>query len=311
MTPTEDRLGCTVCNVGYYLAPNQSACIVCLVGNACPNGVTRFPCDIGSYQDQRGQAQCLACPFGSVQGLPEQSQCFPCSGATYSPLSSATRISCIPISRGYYGVALEGLAGFSSQLPCPRGAMCVNGTKIDCPAGSYQPDSTADICIACALNSFSSVVGRNSPCDVLPVGSYSNQARTLNLGPCPPGHYCIDGNKLACGLGTFQDVPGQIACKQCGVGYYNDVPGRNVSCLAVPLGYFGVGGTTQTRRGISPCQPGFYCASGVSLSCGASTFQSEPAQGACLPCYDQCADMHLTWKNQECNSVSGENTCVG
>ena len=300
-----------ICDIGYFLAPAQDACFPCPQGNSCPNGVTKAPCDVGSFQNQTGQAQCLACPFGSVQGKPEQSECIACLGASFVPVSSVSRTTCTPMSKGHFGVVLEGSLGFSSQAPCPRGSKCVDGVRIDCPAGSYQSASTSEVCIPCASNTFSSVVGRTSPCEALPVGSFTNDDRSANLGPCPPGFYCLEGLKYPCGLGTFQDIPGQIACKPCGLGYYNDVAARNVSCVPIPIGYYGVGGTAQTRRGTAPCQPGFYCSAGVSQVCGASTYQPSGTQGSCVPCSNQCVELNLTWKNKECNSLTGENTCIG
>ncbi|KAJ1484704.1 hypothetical protein T484DRAFT_1796205, partial [Baffinella frigidus] len=68
-----------------------------------------------------------------------------------------------------------------------------------CPAGLYQPERRATICLGCAPGNYSTV---GSPeCIQCPLGTFSDAA---NASACTP-----------CDYGSYQDEEGRTACKAC------------------------------------------------------------------------------------------------
>ncbi|MCB9283533.1 MAG: HYR domain-containing protein [Lewinellaceae bacterium] len=109
---------------------------------------------------------------------------------------------------------------------------------------------------------------------------------------CPPGTYCPDGiNQYDCVQGTFQALPGQIACYLCPPGKYQDETGavecKNclegtynpyagaVACQDCPEGTYAAG---QSQTVCATCQPGSVATnpgSSACVDCGNPVFSSS------------------------------------
>ena len=152
-----DHVHCASCRTGYYLSNNQTSCLACSAGEACGDGHADVPCNPGTFSNQAGQAQCTACAAGTVQGNSSQTSCSACLGASYV-LPSASATQCLTMDSGFYGVALSG-DGYVAEVACTRGYMCVNGSRIACPAGTFQDKSNATSCWPCSTGTFSNATG--------------------------------------------------------------------------------------------------------------------------------------------------------
>ncbi|OXB81274.1 UNVERIFIED_CONTAM: hypothetical protein H355_014318 [Colinus virginianus] len=214
-----------LCSAGYY----------CLAGASSPSppGVqeTGGPCPVSHFCPE-GASFPLACLAGTYNNLTRQAACFPCAAGYYCP-ENTTSYSMNPCPAGFYcpkGLPVpsgECTAGFY----CKGGAVLPNPTDDVtgniCPAGTYCTAGSAEPKL-CPAGTFSSLPGRRtlSACQPCPSGFYCEGpglsaptgecwegdcaegfwcrigARVRNPQdgesgfPCPPGHYCPEGNVL-------------------------------------------------------------------------------------------------------------------
>ena len=157
---------------------------LCTAGHYCPAGVSApRPCDDGTYLASPGMKEasdCLACPAGSYcagEGLETPTdRCeagYFCAGGaseateeetpagSYTPEGSASPIACPPGTFSSEPAQAEcqqceagtycSTTGLTEGQPCDAGAYCPAGAvhPIICPAGSYQPEASADASGAC------------------------------------------------------------------------------------------------------------------------------------------------------------------
>ncbi|CEL92762.1 unnamed protein product [Vitrella brassicaformis CCMP3155] len=135
--PSEDRLSCVPCGVGY--APS---------GN--PADTNRFcaPCRNGTYNDQQEVSECKVCVAGeySVMGATE---CLRCGPGTYSGKGAAV---CEPCAAGRFNPSFN----VSECDRCPPGFISPPGATecSPCPPGFFNPLPKQRACRVCVCMAF-------------------------------------------------------------------------------------------------------------------------------------------------------------
>ena len=196
----------------------------------------------------------------------------------------------------------------SSCVICPKGNSCIDDAKTLCPPGTYQDEEGSTGCKPSPPGYYTSDAGSLSPTQC-PVGQYQNESgktscktplsgycfedqtkepivlnqiqgkfpgsycdeTTNKITQCPIGYKCYDGKKFLCGLGEYQDQPGQSDCKVAENGF----------CL---------NNTTKQLIGIGQIQPGKYCR---KIDGGITSVEDCPigfkctGQGQIIPCNDR------------------------
>ena len=221
---------CNFCPDTHIYDLNLNSC-----SSSCPSG----------YVDV-GDNICTICPVGKYQDLQGQSACKDCVAGTFTQY--------------------DGLSGCN---PCPSGYKCPGGTgKIPCEQGYYQDSSGAITCKACgAANKYRGSSPNGAPiCLFVTAGWYSHGGTsTTRVGEviCPPGHYCVNGEKKECGAGKYQDASGATSCKDTQATHYS------------------FGATLATGTSENVCDAGHYCLNGVRIPCSAGTFEGSTGQLSC------------------------------
>ncbi|ETN78497.1 GCC2 and GCC3 [Necator americanus] len=97
----------------------------------------------------------------------------------------------------------------------------------------------------------------------------SNNAISDFTVPCPVGSVNVNNTCVRCPLGSYQDEPGQLACKACPEGTYTQYDGAlsRKSCLTV------CGNGMYSATGLVPCQ-----------LCPRHTFSGPPSAGGFKKC---------------------------
>ena len=118
--------------------------------------------------------------------------------------------------------------GMNDTLPCPTGYYCTNGTSGNgdpCPLGTYNPQTEmkeVSDCLPCPPGQYCSSTGlSNSTGDCLAgylcLGNATSAAPNDGVnGPCPVGHYCLQGTVefiILLFLPGRVSLPGQ--CHEC------------------------------------------------------------------------------------------------
>ena len=248
---------------------------ICEEGFYCVDGI-RYMCKSGVYGNEKGLSS-LSCSGPCPKGFfceagtvdPYSRPCGP-KPSSYCPEASSHPL---PTSLGYYAVSSETTEGaYSSQVVCPRGFYCIDGTKYPCPAGRYGGQ----------------VMETNSSCTgVCRAGSYcppaSTRVRQHGCGNasvyCPEGseaptrvstgHYTV-GNEYVNDTWYWQEIQTyadftagenfhelhRVSQQACEPGYYCEEDGIKRGC---PPGRYGsrYGMTSQGCDGV--CDEGYYC----------------------------------------------------
>ena len=270
---------------GYYVIPEEEDQIHGISQMICPAG---FYCEDG-YKNECGENK--YCPIGSsspkdvpegyiagpdsspINQKSELLNCtagFYCSGGSmidcgigfYCPAGSSNPIS---IPYGYYcDLNSISVNHCSDIFICPLGHYCLNGSLIQCPAGTYG-----------------NVYGLSSP---------------LCSGSCLHGYVCPIGSTSTyandCGNATVYCPTGSIVPILVDDGYYSaplyiDEKNRFQQWIC-PIGSYCVSGT------ILPCPPGVY-----GLDEGLS---SPSCSGVCPPGY-YCPEGSTNFLNHPCGSI--------
>ena len=152
----------------------------------------------------------------------------PCvSSSSFCPKNSKKPFQ---VSDGYLSTSIfspfevdRGLQIYTSQLNCPVGFYCSNGTRLPCPGGTFgvfTQQSAVQSCTACAAGTYLSDTGvgsmtyqMSSPCKTCPIGSVSQSARSKYCVYCSPGTYRDDTLKECnkCPIGSTS-LFGSISC---------------------------------------------------------------------------------------------------
>ena len=198
-----------------------------------------------------------------------------CSEGTYSGALSWNRLncSCIP---GRWG---------------PAGGPCIlcGAGKYNLIPGCKACSNTSDVdCELCGLGTASSVLGRNSTCDVCGAGKFSspaNQRGAFTCENCGIGAAAPVGssNCTTCANGYYAAL-GASACVVCPAGSFAVAPAS--ACTSCPVGSFSVGLASSSCQS---CQAGTYStafASSNSSTCTACQVGSYSPQkaSACMNC---------------------------
>ncbi|ETV67019.1 hypothetical protein, variant 1 [Aphanomyces astaci] len=235
-------------------------------------------CELGSFCVQGNMAVCLAGIFGASMGLSSAACTDVCPAGHYCPEASIVPKPC---PAGTYGATTE-LSTSACSGVCPEGYYCPPGTTtpVACPSNYICPR------------------GCSAPTRI-PSGQYlstvlssdveSTLASILEL--CPPGSYCVQGEVIACPLGSFGATSGLTtsACSgPCPGGYYCPVgtvapiacfdaatycPEASSAPQPVEFGFYSLPPTRPTHQ--LPCEPGSYCVGGVKSACPAGSFGSS------------------------------------
>lgn len=120
---------------------------LCEPGYYCVDGV-RMPCTEGSYAAGAGSTACTPCAPGQWSG--------------------PAAVACMQITLGGI-VSNTTTVTFSA---CSPGYSCVNGESTPCPAGTYQDTASALECKVCAPGTYSTLMGRTTPCEAVPDGYF-------------------------------------------------------------------------------------------------------------------------------------------
>ncbi|XP_060063970.1 uncharacterized protein LOC132544399 [Ylistrum balloti] len=292
---------CDYCAKGfYYVSEGNTSCRACPEGTTtecpaavslaqchvvCENGsffnLTTQTCEIcpmGTYQDQSGQFECLACPYNQTtiqNGTTDVKFCFDdCPSGFEVDLQG----SCSECVVGTFRVKGDGLL----CVPCPPGFTTpstgshsiLNCTTVICSPG-YRADST------------------NTHCERCPIGHYQPDWNQLDCLPCPENTTTrLDAadNQTLCEdfcLSGYERVG--LECVPCPVGQYkNNSYGMLESCVTCPRGYVTplVASTSSTNCSIYNCTEGSkinYNNTGCEL-CPLGEYQPQKYQTDCLPC---------------------------
>ena len=188
------------------------------------------PCQIGTFQSQIGQTNCIDAQAGRYVNITGSSASFPCPTGTYQP--TAGQRECVVSQPGYF-VADPGSA-----------------TSFPCPAGTYQPDIRSTGCLPTLAGYFAAEPGtaNASACDP---GTYQPGTQTIACVLAPAGSYVAGTAKTAstsCAAGTYQPNTGTAACIPAAVGFYVTGTGSTTvtACAA---------GTYQPLTGQTDCIP--------------------------------------------------------
>ena len=242
------------CKKGYYCPlGSQYQQIICPKGHYCPHEevFSPFQCDKGTYSNSEGAIACEVCDTGKY--CPE--------AAMEAPYD------CPP---GYLCNS-QGLSLLSSLELCPPGYACMNNTQTPCPdkyfcsSGFHFTDTlhqdfrSPQLCI-------DGVVCERA----LSPSQYGSEY-------CPPGYYCLKGEKLKCleghycpyqGMevalpcvpGTYSQETAQSSCRPCGVGFICPESG-NTNQTICPAGR--VCAQKGSASPSSVCPAGSYCLEGT------------------------------------------------
>eukprot|EP00808_Paulinella_micropora_P001533 g80709.t1 len=274
------------CAAGYWCPQRSSeadanecgdASLICPEGSVKPSIVSIGYYSIGGSSASTRTAQLECEPdFFCAAGVKAQ-----CETGTVAVSSGAS--FCRVPDNGFY------LDRNETLLPCNSGYFCQAGRRYECGAiGEYCPDGASSAKVA-TLGYFT------TPVDSPPA---------LRTGEemCPAGSFCVQGEKIACALGSWSRA-GQVSCTACPPGRYGNESGaavdRNCSGLTPP-GTFSLAGAEEPIA----CAPGFFqnesgksicypCAAGSfaphegsvnCAKCAAGFFQTNTGQNHCPPC---------------------------
>ena len=265
------EITCTSCDIGTYSsvpgAPSSSTCLPCIAGSyGITTGLTTPNCsglcDAGTSSFLTGATSisvCTTCPGGkwSLSGAPT---CTNCSVGTFSDKIGATSSSeCKMCGMGHF---------------CPSGS--TNFTL--CPTGTWTNNDWAGNCTLCPNGTFNALEGSTSAnaCTKCSPGRYAPSAGTKSqCGKCPPS--------------TIQPESGKGSCNECGRGQ-TSAPNRltcscpagqifvlsdfttDLVCQVCPAGTFAEDRGTAVEGACTDCEPGNFCAAGISFACPSGTW---------------------------------------
>eukprot|EP01135_Chromosphaera_perkinsii_P005913 Nk52_evm8s371 gene=Nk52_evmTU8s371 len=287
---------CIPCSAGKYCAAagsqtsNELPCTggyLCLQGADTPtpvDGVKGRKCKIGHY-----------CPTGATTEIA-------CAHGTFGPNDGLS--ACVPCTAGNYCPS----SGMTSPTPCTSGNFCVQGssTPDPCPAGTYSTTvglSTSALCTSCPRGKYCDTPGAPTPKGDCAAGYYchiqssvqspSGPGDFVSNGPCPKGHYCLQGtvSPTPCPIGTLVNQVGskvEADCVPCTAGHYCETTGLALPTGKCDPGFFCPGLTANSEKtpAANVCPTGSSCPSGSSapVKCADGFYQDQTQQGSCKSC---------------------------
>ncbi|ELP86826.1 protein serine/threonine kinase, putative [Entamoeba invadens IP1] len=266
----EKTFGNIACDYGNYI--NNNNCILCSVGNYCPDGLNMHPCKPGTYSSAKGSTQCEVCNEGyySTEG---SSVCSICVTETCSSCNNQNGncLSCNPGSGfisnnkcekclpGYYSTGgtfscssclpnYYSYLGSSSCIECDSYCLScnkTNGNCLSCYKGSRLSEGR---CLPCQAGTFQS--GNSCyPCGGDNSFSLVNstectkctncttcEKKTGKCTSCKEGHILTNGLCFICASGTFYNETGKF-CQKCVIGSFSSEEG-SLKCEECPSGSY-------------------------------------------------------------------------
>jgi hypothetical protein len=219
----------------------------CVAGSFAPTN-----CSAGSYAAGESNELCSSCEPGSYQSSKSATSCLPCPNGFSCPSESTV----VPIPANCRpGTFVAGaFTSADNCTHCSPGFKCLGATSpaLECPPGSYQPESRQSGCAACGG------------------GTYQNETAALDCKQCIPGHFCAPGGSapLSCKAGSFSSATNLTNAEDC---------------TRCPLGHSCATGSLQPSR----CLPGSIAGErGLSTCelCRAGKFTRDRGSTACQSC---------------------------
>ena len=217
----------------------------CPKGYYCPAG-SREPtlCPATMYCTA-GVAAGTLCPNGTYNtenGLEESAQCRPCTAGRYCQDGEI---------KGQCDAGYE----------CNSGANAANDPSKECPRNHYCEAGTS-VAVRCESGKIRTTTKATSPseCVDCPAGSYCPETSNGTAIPCPAGFYCVAGvtQPTACGVGKYVATTGSTAeanCTDCPAGSLCNLQGVGLlSEFQCPVGQYCTAGV---RTGTN-CPAGTY-----------------------------------------------------
>ena len=160
---------------------------------------------------------------------------------------------------------------------CPAGSYCVNNRLLTCPSGAFCPvNSTAPT--PCAEGTFNPDTGAAS-CAACAAGSYCPSATTKVL--CPTGAYCPPSSvaPISCAGSSTTLYAGAAASSTCVAPSQSSSSSSSLSGSSGSPGSPGASCASDAVCASSACRGGFCCSnSSALLGCSACS----PVNGACV-----------------------------
>lgn len=164
--------------------------------------------------------------FNNQTGQENVTNCLPCLPGLYCP-DEGNALPTLKCTAGYWcktGSHTPTPNDTSYGVRCPNGSYCPVGTPrpINCPAGSYQPDSgktslsDCKLCepgMYCGKSGLHAVTGPCNPRFFCIANATTNEPRDGVSGDiCPEGHYCTQqtSEPYKCPNATFMNHTGNL-----------------------------------------------------------------------------------------------------
>eukprot|EP00762_Andalucia_godoyi_P006917 ANDGO_08315.mRNA.1 Reticulocyte-binding protein 2 homolog a len=287
---TEYRIPCTggtycpagaiypiTCPAGYYCPDRSTSPVPCPGSYYCTNG-TSFPmyCPIGTYCPPLSWQPTL-CPLGTylnngTSDRSSNSSCQACPKGTYGAAPDRSYCSACPAGYICYGSTIQEFPTDESLHKgriCKPGTYCPSGSyaELECPAGTYQPDSgkgSRSDCLNCKSGSYNPTTGQSS---CLPCGSSSYSFEGATECKCNGTHR------------AFQEYDGSCICEPRYVFYSEEltVSQEDSSIDCQPI-VFDRCTSLQARTHTGSCVADTYSCSKECVSGGG---RINPNTGAC------------------------------
>jgi len=244
--------------------------------------ITCEKCDVGTYKDTQGSAQCEPCPtneFSSTSnkeclcaaGASRQldGQCVLCQENADAPQESVGACACNP---GFKAPAVAGACEI-----CEAGSYGIGGATgvpaicNDCVAGKYQYYAGRTACGDCSANAGVTAQRTGCSCNTGYFALHTFEDFNVVCATCVVGEYYIPEQGMTwctpCELGTYKNQPGLASCDQC--------PAHSTT--------YGLGATEESE---CLCDAGRFHAGGPELCtlCQAGTYSTSAGATACTEC---------------------------
>jgi hypothetical protein len=143
---------------------------------------------------------------------------------------------CLP---GYYQstVTINGQEVITGCTICPSGSYCPDGVEaVFCPAGKYQSEAGATLCLNCEVGTFNPIPGATE-CIACDPGFISNTEGAVQCTACTPGTYNPYSGAIECQFcptGTSTNNFGSSYCETCEPGTQAPLQGMALceTCVA-------------------------------------------------------------------------------
>lgn len=290
----------------------------------CSAGMGGTPCRVcaqGTYKEELGNAECIACPAGLNLTSPLGSKritdcdCIPGFTRNGSFEVGGGEVSCSPCAEGTY----KGSSTECRRCPANTTSPAASHGRLDCRCVAGFEGEQGGPCLQCSRGTYSQdQPGRNanelffSLCISCPAGQSTPSAGAGSAGDCAceegRGFNSVTGECEACAEGlTKPDVGNHTcsACKVCPDGQVESAactPSAEAKCELSPAGFWAQGGSlfecikdSTSPRGSSvqqncSCVAGFFGADGgVCHPCRADSFCPGGATVTACPANSQSA----------------------